>query len=85
VAHQVNLFDEVRAVVATLPVDARKVFYELVELLEIQPHAGEPYRPPDSDLRTAVLADGRLLVVWLILDSQDRVEVLRVMHLDGGL
>lgn len=81
--YQVNLFDEVRSTVAAIQSDARKVFEEFVELLEIEPRTGELYRPPDSDLRTAVIADGRLLVVWLVLEDQDRVEVVRVLWLHG--
>jgi hypothetical protein len=76
---QVNLFDEARAVATALPYDLRKVFDEFLDLLELEPHTGELYRPPDSDLRTAVLAEGRVLVIWLVLDDQARVEVLRVV------
>jgi len=46
---------------------------------EIEPYTGDLYRPPDSDLRTAVIADGRLLVIWLVLDDQDQVEVVRII------
>ena len=79
--YQVNLFDEVRATVAAVPADARKAFTEFAELLELEPHTGELYRRPDSDLRTAVIAEGRLLMIWLVLEDQDRVEVVRVMSL----
>jgi hypothetical protein len=51
----------------------------LLGLLEIEPYTGDLYRPPDSDLRTAVIADGRLLVIWLVLDDQDQVEVVRII------
>lgn len=78
---QVNLSDEARSTRAALTTDARKVLEEFLELLEIQPQAGEPYRPPDSDLRTASIADGLLLVIWLFLEDPDRVEVLRVVWL----
>lgn len=51
----------------------------MLGLLEIEPYTGDLYRPPDSDLRTAVIADGRLLVIWLVLDDQDQVEVVRII------
>ncbi len=48
-------------------------------LLEIEPYTGDLYRPPDSDLRTAVIADGRLLVIWLVLEDRDQVEFVRII------
>jgi hypothetical protein len=79
---EVNLLDEAWATAAALPSGLRKVFDEFLDLLELEPHTGELYLPPDSDLRTAVIAAGRILVVWLVLDGQDRVEVVRVMWSD---
>lgn len=71
--------DEARAVAAALPLETKKILAELLGLLEIEPYTGDLYRPPDSDLRTAVIADGRLLVIWLVLDDQDQVEVVRII------
>ena len=51
----------------------------MLGLLEIEPYTGDLYRPPDSDLGTAVIADGGLLVIWLVLDNQDQVEVVRII------
>lgn len=41
------------------------------------------YRGPGSDLRTVALADGRLLLVWLVLEDQRRVEILRIVWVSG--
>jgi hypothetical protein len=79
--YEVYLSDEARDVVGHLVGDALKSFAELVDLLTLDPHAGLPYREPDSDLRTITIADGHLLVVWLVLDDQQRVELLRVVPL----
>ena len=75
----VHLLDEARAVAAALPLETKKILAELLGLLEIEPYTGDRYRPPDSDLRTAVIADGRLLVIWLVLEDQDQVEVVRII------
>ena len=79
--YEVNLFDEVRDTLRSLPPDVVKAVEEFTDQLGTQPWTGEPYRLPDSDLRTAVVADGRLLIIWLVLDDQNRVEVVRAMWL----
>lgn len=79
--YEVDLLPEASSSATALPAAARKILEEFLEVLEIQPYAGDFYRPPDSDLRTAVLASGQLLVIWLVLDDQSLVEVVRVMWL----
>jgi hypothetical protein len=81
VPHPIHLSDESRDTVRQLPADALKAFAELLDLLALDPWAGAPYREPDSDLRTAVVGDGAVLVVWLPLELPRRVEVLRVVAL----
>lgn len=65
------------------PSAPRKLLAEFLDLLELEPRTGQLHRPPDSDLRTAAMADGRLLVIWLVLEDQDRVEVVRVTWSGG--
>jgi hypothetical protein len=65
-----------------LPAGALPSYAELVTLLEIGPWSGEPYNSerPDASIRTHVFgghAEG--LVIYLILDDQRRVVVLRVI------
>jgi hypothetical protein len=79
--YEVNRTDEARAATAALPVDALKALAELVDVLVLDPHVGGPYHEPDSDLRTIMLADGDLLAVWLVLEAQHRVELLRLLWL----
>jgi hypothetical protein len=79
--YEVNLLDEARTTLAGLAPDALKSLAELVDLLAIQPYAGRLYGRPGSDLRTIALADGRILAVWLVLEDQQRVEVLRILWL----
>jgi len=79
--YEVNLLHEARDALAGLPADAVKALAELLDLLTIQPYAGRLYGAPGSDLRTITVADGRILTVWLVLEHQQRVEVLRVLWL----
>lgn len=73
------LSDESGDAVRRLPVDALKALAEFLDLLALDPWTGLPYREPDSDLRTAVIGDGAVLVVRLPLERQERVEVLRIV------
>ncbi len=67
--------------VAALPAEAL-IYAELMTLLETAPCGGESYdrQRPDANMRT--LAFGKHdqgLVIYLILDDQRRVVVLRVL------
>jgi plasmid stabilization system protein ParE len=79
--YEVTFSDEATAGAAALPQHARKALADLVELLAVDPEVGRPYRGPSSDLRTIATAAGELLVVWLVLETQQRVEVLRLLWL----
>lgn len=70
---------------AELPADAFPFYAELVTLLEVAPWTGDPYdrQRPDTNMRT--LAFGRHgdgLLIYLILDDQRRVVILRVLWVD---
>ena len=82
--YEVNLSDEARTTAGQLPHDAVKALAELVDLLTLQPIIGRLYRGPGSDLRTISIAGGELLVVWLVIDSQQRVEILRLVWLGAS-
>lgn len=82
--YEVNLSDEARTTAGQLPHDAIKAFAELVDVLALQPFIGRLYRGPGSDLRTISVAGGELLVVWLVIDSQQRVEILRLLWLGAS-
>lgn len=79
--YDVNLSFEARDAAARLPADALKALAELIDVLTVSPSVGRAYGSPDSDLRTTAVAHGELLVVWLILEPQRRVELLRLLWL----
>lgn len=79
--YRITLVDEARAVVDVLPSDALKALTDLLSLLSVEPYAGRLYAGPGTDLRTLDTADGRLLAIWLVLDDQERVEILRLLWL----
>lgn len=74
--YDVTFSAEAHASAEALPPGARKALADLVDLLVVNRQIGRPYRGPGSDLRTIAIADGELLVVWLVLETQHRVEVL---------
>ena len=81
--YEVTFSEEARADAAVLPHDALKALADLIDLLTVNPEVGRPYRGSGSDLRTIAVAEGELLVVWLVLEAQQRVEVLRLLWLGG--
>jgi len=81
--YEVTFSEEARAGATVLPRDALKALADLIDLLAVDPEVGRPYRGPSRDLRTIVIADGELLAVWLVLETQQRVEVLLLLWLGG--
>jgi len=68
--------------VAALPAGALPRYAELMTVLETAPWSGEAYdrQRPDTNMRTYAFGKhDQGLVVYLILDDQRRVVVLRVL------
>jgi hypothetical protein len=68
--------------VAALPAGALPAYAELMSLLELAPWSGNPYNleRPDANMRTHTFAEeGRGLAIYLILEAERRVVVLRVL------
>ena len=67
---------------AALPSEAFSFYAELVALLEVAPWSGDAYdrQRPDANLRTCAFGDhGEGLIIYVILDDQRRVVVLRAL------
>jgi hypothetical protein len=67
-----------------LPAEALPRYAELVTLLEVAPWSGDAYHRerPDANMRThAFGARGQGIAIYLILEQQRRVVVLRVLWL----
>ena len=65
-----------------LPSEAFSFFAELVTVLEVAPWSGDAYdrQRPDANMRAHAFGeDGEGLVIYVILDDQRRVVVLRVL------
>lgn len=70
---------------AALPADALPSYAELMTLLELAPWSGDSYNRerPDATMRARPFGPHHEgLVIYLILDDQRRVVVLRVLWLD---
>jgi hypothetical protein len=68
--------------VAALPAKALPFYAELMTVLETAPWSGEAYdrQRPDTNMRTCAFGQhDQGLVIYLILDDQRRVVVLRVL------
>jgi hypothetical protein len=68
--------------VAALPSEALSFYAELMTVLETAPWSGETYdrQRPDASMRTHVFGKhDQGMVIYLILDDQRRVIVLRVL------
>lgn len=68
--------------ITALPAEAFSFYAELVTLLQIEPWSGDAYdrQRPDANMRTQAFGEHREgLVIYMILDDQQRVIVLRVI------
>lgn len=67
---------------SALPSAAFLFFAELVTVLDVAPWSGDPYdrQRPDANMRTHAFGEhGEGLVIYVILEDQRRVVVLRVL------
>jgi hypothetical protein len=67
---------------AALPTDVFSLYAEVVTLLEVAPWSGDSYdrQRPDANMRTLAFGHhGEGLMIYLILDDQRRVVILRVL------
>ncbi len=83
--YQVVTDDEVNAQVAAMPDDLLAYYAQVLDLLEIAPWSSEPYTEakPDGVMRRLQFGStGRTAqAVFLILDREQRVEIVRVVWL----
>jgi hypothetical protein len=73
-----HAFDQLSA----LPSEVFPFFAELVTVLEVAPWSGDAYdrQRPDANMRAHAFGEhGEGLVIYVILDDQRRVVVLRVL------
>lgn len=70
---------------AALPEGALPFYAELMVVLETAPWSGEPYnmQRPDTNMRTHTFGEhDQGLAIYLILEDQRRVTVLRVLWME---
>jgi hypothetical protein len=80
VAYHIVTDARVRAQIRALAGEALPLIAEALSVLELTPWNGRPYNAaePDGWMRHLDLTDGRGFVTYLVLDDQDRVDVLNV-------
>jgi hypothetical protein len=80
--YKVESDDQAGHQVAALPEDALVAYASLIDLVALHPWSGEPLRGTDSTspMRTHTFGhNGTGLAIYLILEDQQRVVVLRVL------
>lgn len=80
--YELEIDPEATGDIGGLPASALARFAEVLSLLEIAPWSGQAYNRgrPDGNMRAVPFgANGEGFVVYLILEDQLRVAVLRVM------
>lgn len=80
--YSVETIPEVLDQVAALPADALTSYAEVMALLEVAPWSGEAYNRQrfEANMRTHVFGkQGEGVAIYMILENQRRVVVLRVL------
>ncbi len=70
--------------IATLPYEALSHYAQALGVLEVAPWNGDPYNfaNPEGAMRAMIFGEGRGKVIYLILEDQRRVDVLKIMWID---
>ncbi len=81
--YRIVIDERVQAQLNALPADALSAYMELRSTLESVPHNGRPLNPatPDGVLTFVFGPHGEGLVYYLVLNGDDRVEILDVQWL----
>ncbi|HVV09185.1 hypothetical protein [Amycolatopsis sp.] len=79
-AYLILLDPQVHDQIGALPADSLPLLAEAIGVLELTPWNGPAYNEakPDSPMRQLDFGQGRGLITYLVLDDQNRVDVLDV-------
>lgn len=82
-AYRIVTDPQVRSQIRALPAEVLPLLADAMGVLELTPWNGRPYNQADPDgwMRQIDFADGRGFITYLVLDDQDRVDVLNVTWL----
>jgi hypothetical protein len=84
VTYNIEIDPPARDQIGALPAVLLKAFAEVVTMLELTPWNSPPYAEsnPKGNIRQLTFGDGgSAMVVYMILEDQRRVDVLKVMWL----
>lgn len=79
--YRVRTYEEAQATLDALPIEVLAGYVEMLDVLELTPWNGAPLNEanPDGAIRQLVFgSEGKGIVTYLILEDQQRVDVLRV-------
>ena len=83
-AYDIEIDPPARDQIRALPAVLLKAFAEVITMLELTPWNGSPYAKtnPEGSVRQLTFGDvGSAMVVYMILEDQQRVDILKVMWL----
>ena len=74
---------QVRSQIRALPAEVPPLLTDAMDVLELTPWSGRPYNEADPDgwMRQLDFVDDRGFITYLVLDDQNRVDVLHVTWL----
>ncbi len=81
-AYDIEVYADVQEQIRALPKQALHALAEALSVLELVPGKGDPYHKakPDGSMRNLAFGPhGEGLVTYLILEDQNRVDLLRVL------
>ena len=81
-AYDIEVYPDVQDQIRALPQQALHALAEAICVLELVPGKGDPYHRsnPDGSMRNLAFGPhGEGLVTYLILEDQNRVDLLRVL------
>jgi hypothetical protein len=81
--YSVETEDDALGEVAALPAEVLPAYAKLMALQEVAPWSGDPYnlQRPDANMRTHTFGEARGLAIYLVLEADRRVVILRVLWL----
>jgi hypothetical protein len=82
VAYDIEVYPDVQDQIRGLPKQALPALAEAISVLELVPGKGDPYHRanPDGAMRNLAFGPhGEGLITYLILEDQNRVDLLRVL------
>ena len=78
-AYELDFYPEADAQRATLPAEALAVYSRVLDVLQLVPWNGRSSNPTNPGGAVRIWTTGRLMVVYVILEHEQRVDIIDVI------